>query len=226
MTAHTLFVTSRAPGAGKTLVAAAILRRLRALQVRAVGVKPIETGSRHGEDHDLYSVDGLFLAAESTPQVPLPVIAPYLFATGGAGASAMSAVGMEVTLQDLVEAVRGAERYGDVLVIEGATGAFDAVADDGTELDFAKALDAHLIVVEQDAAHARELMAAARAHGLPVALVVTRGAAADLQAGLQWQLPRFDGDQATRVTLAAEQLADAAIVERMLDQFPSPPASR
>lgn len=226
MTVQTLFVTSHGPGAGKTLVAAAILRRLRALQVRAVGVKPIETESRRGEDHDLYSIDGLLLAAESTPQVPLPVIAPYLFATGGAGASAMSAVGLDVTLADLVEAVRGAERYGDLLVVEGATGAFDQVAADGIELDFARALGAQLVVVVQDQAQLREVLDGAAARALPVALVVTRSAPDDLQAGLQWYLPRFDGDHAARVTLAEEQLADAAIVERLLAQFPPDPNSR
>ena len=71
MKAGGLFVTGTDTDVGKTYVATELVRRLRAAGVRAVGMKPIECGSR--EDSNA------LLEASGEPGLKLEDIAPLWF---------------------------------------------------------------------------------------------------------------------------------------------------
>jgi dethiobiotin synthetase len=208
-----IFVTSSRRRIGKTLVASALLRRFRALKHRSVGVKPVETECGVAEDHDLYSADGLLLAAESEPQVPLPVIAPYLFPQRGTGKEVMDAVGLDVQIADLREAVLSAYAYGDLLVVEGAVAATAPIAADGLEIDLARALSAKVIVVEKTSEEAAHAIATIEAHGGVVEAVVTRDD--DLQGDLRVRLPWFEGGHGERVAEATRVIELAGLAEQL-----------
>ena len=172
-----IFVAGTDFGSGKTTLAAALVRRLRALEVRAIGIKPIATGCTHGEDHDLVPPDAERLRVASTPpRLPLDVVAPYRFPERLEPALAAEVSGLELTLADLAAAIDSARGFGDLVVIEGAGGALSALAADGLGLDLAQRLGATLLIAAKDEPGAPSqtllIIEAARRRELPIAGVV------------------------------------------------------
>ena len=75
-----LFVTGTNTGVGKTAVAAAILRLLAAEGVRAVGLKPIASGSeRRRPGEPLRNADALELQAAAPVPLPYETVNPWCF---------------------------------------------------------------------------------------------------------------------------------------------------
>ncbi len=170
-----LLITGTDTGVGKTIVAAALVRRLRALDQLAAGVKPVETGCTYGEDHDMIAADGASLHAEC-PWVPPMVVAPYRFAQPIAPAVAAEVSGAILQVGDLADAVRAAHRYADRLIVEGAGGALTPIAEDGVVLDLAGALEAPVLILAKDTLGTQSqtlaVLEAARARGLTIAGVM------------------------------------------------------
>ena len=144
-----IFVLGTGPRVGKTLVAEGLLRALGAAGRRAVGVKPVETGCAHGDDHDLVGRDGERLrAAAPTPLAPL-LASPYRFQPDLPPALAAQQAGLSLTVADLAQAVSQAAAVAPV-VVEGPGGPLTPIADDGGTLDLAAALGARVLVVSAD----------------------------------------------------------------------------
>ena len=59
-------VTGTDTGVGKTVIASALVKALRAQGVRAIGFKPVQTGHEHGQPSDAD-----LLASASDEQTPL-----------------------------------------------------------------------------------------------------------------------------------------------------------
>lgn len=216
---RTIFVTSPGRGVGKTLVALAWIRALRRRGHRAIGVKPIDTACAPGPDHDLLSIDGRHLQTVSgPPDVPYTVVAPYRLGSPLAPALALSEAGLELSLEELAETVREAERWGELTVVEGPWSTLAPLTSGAVTLDLARALEAGVVLVTDGAADAtREAIAEIRARGLPLLLVATR-------APLELDVPTvtlgsIEGDLEARVA-AVEALLEPWVRDPFADPRP------
>ncbi|MGC3975155.1 MAG: dethiobiotin synthase [Nitrospira sp.] len=114
-----VFVTGTDTGVGKTLVSAALVRRL--VQVgRAVGVmKPVETGvDAASSDHS----DAARLMAAARVKDSLDLVSPYRFPAPLAPLSAAAAQGRVIELGDIVERYEQLAARNPCVVVEGAGG--------------------------------------------------------------------------------------------------------
>ena len=115
------FITGTDTGVGKTLIAAAFMRRQAALGRSVVGMKPVASGS-HPTPAGLRNDDALLLLDESTARHPYPVVNPYAFAPPIAPHLAAEAAGMTIELPRLIAAYEVLARHADVVIVEGAGG--------------------------------------------------------------------------------------------------------
>lgn len=212
-----IFVTSPSRAAGKTLVALALVRRLRKLGRRAIGLKPVDTGCPPGPDHDLGSVDGKLLQRVSgPPDVPFTVVAPYRFATiADTPAEAFERTGLSLELGELAEVVQSAAEYGDLAIIEGATTATTKILRTSDELDLAAALGARLMIVADDEAEAEALSALAGTKKIPLlGVVISRGSRPKPREAWLW-LPVLEGDLEARVLATEEALERSGLLSSL-----------
>jgi dethiobiotin synthetase len=168
------FVTGTDTGVGKTVVAAAIVARLRAHGVPVRALKPLVTGLDDPRDpvwppdHEL-----LARAAGATPAQTLlagfgPAVAPHLAAE--LAGTPLPSVGQ------LAAAVRDGTPEGATLVVEGVGGLLVPLGPDDDVRDLAVELGLALVIVGRPGLgtinHTLLTVAAARAAGLEVAGVV------------------------------------------------------
>ena len=140
------FVTGTDTGVGKTLVAAALARRLRAEGIRAGAMKPIETGCEL-VDGELRPSDGLFLRSACEMTEDLSSIVPFRFEAPVAPLVASDREGRPVDVQVILkEFERLASAY-DTLLVEGVGGILIPITQDYFVVDLAKELGLPLIVV-------------------------------------------------------------------------------
>jgi len=167
-----LGVTGTDTGVGKTVVACAIASGLRRRGLRVAAMKPVETGVT-AEDP---SRDGARLARAAAGTAPLSMLAPLTYGDPVAPLVAARRVGTNVDLSLLDHAVRAASHDVDALVVEGAGGllvpitenvAFDALFG-RWKLDTVIVAANRLGVIN----HTRLTLAAVRAAGLGIAMVV------------------------------------------------------
>lgn len=144
-----IFVLGTGPRVGKTLVAEGLLAALGALGRPAVGMKPVETGCAHGDDHDLVGRDGERLRAAAPTPLPPLLASPYRFAPALAPAVAAQQAGLTLTVSDLAQAVAQAGAVAPVIV-EGPGGPLSPIAEDGATVDLAAALRAKVLVLSAD----------------------------------------------------------------------------
>jgi dethiobiotin synthetase len=168
------FVTGTDTGVGKTVVAAAIVARLRRLGADVRAIKPLITGLDDPPDPD-WPPDHELLArvAGCEPaQVILagygPPVSPHL-AVKLAGAT-------PPTLQWLADGVRGRGGVGSVTVVEGVGGLLVPLGPDVDVRDLARVLGLPLVIAARPGlgtiSHTLLTLEAARSAGLTVAGVV------------------------------------------------------
>jgi len=144
-----LFITGTDTGVGKTVVAAGLLRRLRAEGLDAVPMKPIQTGAAAGPagprapDLDLCLRaaglgDGGGEYAYMCPFVYGPACSPHL---------AARLAGERPRIERIVEAAETLAARHDALVVEGAGGAVVPVNERQTLLDVMRALGLPVVLV-------------------------------------------------------------------------------
>jgi dethiobiotin synthetase len=136
-----LLVTGTDTGVGKTVVAAALVRALRARGVRALGFKPAETGTQEGQDRDSEIL--AFAAGErvslATPLLQLDEpLAPAVAADRASTALDPEAVERRITQL---------RQAGYAIVVEGAGGLMVPLAWDYTALDLAQSCALDTVVV-------------------------------------------------------------------------------
>jgi dethiobiotin synthetase len=167
------FITGTDTGVGKTVLAAAIVARLRASGVAAKGLKPIITGLDQAldggwpHDHELLaSVSGS--APEDVALIRFgPAVSPHL---------AARLASRPIEIARLRRLVREATSGSEVAVVEGVGGLLVPLADGYAVRDLARDLRLPLVVAARPGLgtinHTLLTLEAARACGLPVSGVV------------------------------------------------------
>ncbi len=139
-----IFVTGTDTGVGKTVVAVALVRALRAAGVRCAGMKPVAAGIEPGgacnaDVAALAAADGLALALrDRNPYAFPPPVAPHL---------AARQAGARIDLAVIADAYARIARGAAAIVVEGAGGArvpLDATTD---MLDIAQRLHLPVLLV-------------------------------------------------------------------------------
>ncbi|MBX3702214.1 MAG: dethiobiotin synthase [Steroidobacteraceae bacterium] len=141
------FVTGTDTGVGKTLVTAALLRRLREAGVAVAGMKPIAAGAMDGPEGRA-NEDALLLQAESSVRHPYPLVNPCLYEPAIAPHIAAAESGVAIDLERIEAAFRALASTADVVLAEGA-GGFLVPLDDArscAELPLRLGMDVILVV--------------------------------------------------------------------------------
>ncbi len=167
------FVTGTDTGAGKTVVAAAIVAALRAEGVRVAAFKPVVTGV--GEDaigpwppdHELLAAASGAQPDDVTTSTFEPAVSPHL---------AAELAGTQLQLDELVAAATAAAATADVLVVEGVGGLLVPLNSEHDVRDLAVALGLPLVIAARPGLgtinHSLLTIAAARSSELDVRAVV------------------------------------------------------
>jgi len=128
------FVTGTDTGVGKTLVTAALLRRLRNEGVVVAGMKPIAAGASEGPEGRA-NADALLLQAESSVRHPYTTVNPWLFEPAIAPHLAAAEAGRSIDTGRITAAHERLRAAAEIVLAEGAGG-------------FLVPLDAHRSIAE------------------------------------------------------------------------------
>ena len=115
------FVTGTDTGVGKTLVTAALLRRLRDAGVAVAGMKPVAAGAADGPEGRA-NADALLLQAESSVRHPYATVNPWLFEPAIAPHIAAAEAGLSIDTGRIVAAHERLRAGAEVVLAEGAGG--------------------------------------------------------------------------------------------------------
>jgi dethiobiotin synthetase len=146
--AQGLFITGTSTGVGKTAVTAAILRWLASRGVRAIGLKPIASGSQHaGPDAPLRNADALELQAAAPVTLPYDQVNPYCFEPAIAPHIAAAEAGRPITVDALVQWYDRVAAGAELALVEGAGGWRVPLHPQGFLSDLPEALELGVILV-------------------------------------------------------------------------------
>jgi len=206
------FVTGTDTGVGKTVVACALVRSLRARDIDVGVMKPIETGVGPEGPRDAIA---LLAAAGGTDA--LANVCPQRFALAAAPTVAAAAEGRRVELDLVCSAFATLAGSHTHLVVEGAGGLLAPAAEGASMADLARLLGLPLLLVARASLgtinHTRLTLEAAAARGLPLAGVVISHGAALLPAADRANLAALRAELGTHLvgeipTLAPDELPD------------------
>jgi dethiobiotin synthetase len=116
-----VFITGTDTGVGKTFIAAKLIRSLVKNGIRAVPLKPIETGCPVKDDK-LNSVDAIELKKAAQVDVPLELVNPYTFQYPLAPSVACELEGRRIEIEKIKDVFYTLSRQFDFVVVEGAGG--------------------------------------------------------------------------------------------------------
>jgi dethiobiotin synthetase len=140
------FVTGTDTDCGKTLVAAAMVDRLRHAGQRVAVMKPVASGCEMTPD-GLRNADAETLIAAAGMDQPYKLINPYAFAPPIAPHIAAARAGVTVDMAHIVTAADLLMHERDLLVVEGAGGWRVPLGDGQAISDLARALQMPVILV-------------------------------------------------------------------------------
>ena len=144
-----LFITGTDTGVGKTVVAAGLLRRLRAEGLDAVPMKPVQTGGTPGPA-GLHAPDletclrAAHLRADAEEYARM---CPYLYEPACSPHLAGRLAGSAPDVGGIVEAAEALAARHDALIVEGAGGVLVPINERDTMLDVMKALALPVVLV-------------------------------------------------------------------------------
>lgn len=161
------FVTGTDTGVGKTRVAVALIRALRARGLRVAGMKPVAAGAEPGAPNE----DVVALCAAGNVAAPLEDTNPYAFDAAIAPHIAAAAAGVRIDLERIAAACARLAARADAVVVEGA-GGWRVPLDGETDMaDLAARLGLPVVLVVGLRLgclnHARLTAEAVRARGVP-----------------------------------------------------------
>jgi dethiobiotin synthetase len=144
------YITGTDTGVGKTLASAALVHRLRAAGLRAVGMKPVASGCERTEA-GWRNDDALRLQAASDPTPDYALVNPYPLPRPTAPQLAAAAARIQIEPARLIEAYRALAAQADAVVVEGV-GGWAAPFDGGPEhlfeqADLVRALNLPVVLV-------------------------------------------------------------------------------
>ncbi len=118
---RSFFVTGTDTGVGKTLITAALLRRLRESGLAVAGMKPVAAGVVAGPEGPA-NADALLLQSESSVHHPYALVNPWLFESAIAPHIAAADAGVVIDTDRIVRAHEMLRASADVVLAEGAGG--------------------------------------------------------------------------------------------------------
>ena len=144
-----LFVVGTDTGVGKTVVSAALLRRLGQRHARVVGMKPVAAGAQPGAAVGAGGCndDVLALRAAGSLSVPAELDNPYLLADALSPHLAARRAGVRIDIAVIAQRYRRLAAACDAVVVEGSGGFCVPLNDAQTGADLAVALDLPLVLV-------------------------------------------------------------------------------
>ena len=230
-----IVVTGTDTGVGKSIITAALVQQLHLREIRAAGIKPVETGCEYADDHNLIASDGALLHSIS-PWVPANTVAPFRFVPPVAPAVAAKSSGFSLRLEDLVDVIEQARHYAELLVVEGAGGALSPLTESNNTLDLASALSAPILIAAKDAlgtqSHTLAVIEAARHRKLDIlGVILTRfepGSVVEAQNNAEtirkWGKVRvfdhllpIEGDQTAQVSAVGQRLSEIGLTQTVVD---------
>jgi dethiobiotin synthetase len=143
---HNLFVTGTDTGVGKTLVAAALVRRLRERGLRVAGMKPVASGCAPTPS-GLRNEDALTLQAESSEDWPYDVVNPCAYEPAIAPHVAAIEAGVPIDFDAISACYRQLAARSDRIVVEGAGGWLVPLGGSRTIADLAAQLELDVVLV-------------------------------------------------------------------------------
>jgi len=146
MNARGLFVTGTDTGVGKTMVAGALMLRLRETGLQVAGLKPVAAGCRNTDD-GLRNEDAELLARCASRAWPYATVNPYALAPAIAPHLAAAEADVMLELPPLRAAYAELAVASDVVVVEGAGGWLVPLDEHLTLADLAVDLDLDVILV-------------------------------------------------------------------------------
>lgn len=145
--AHGFFITGTDTGAGKTQVAASLLKRLKHQGYTTAGLKPVSSGCIQTAQ-GLRNEDALSLQSAATCQVPYDWINPFAFEPAIAPHLAAKAANCRLSTKAVFEACQPLLNSNvDYIIIEGAGGLLVPLNATETFVDLAKKMDFPIILV-------------------------------------------------------------------------------
>ncbi|MBL69424.1 MAG: dethiobiotin synthase [Verrucomicrobiales bacterium] len=132
-----VFVTGTDTGAGKTVLTGLLLAHLRRRGVRALAMKPVESGGR---------ADARLLCALQERELGLDEVNPFWFREPLAPAVAARRCGASVLKKDILKAAGRLKSRCDVLLVEGAGGLLSPMGKNWSGLDLALGLRAKTLL--------------------------------------------------------------------------------
>lgn len=177
-----LFVTGTDTGIGKTLVAGAIARQLKAKGMRVGVFKPIATGCRLSRE-GLVSADAEFLAHCVDSPLSLEQINPIRYMEELAPAVAAERSGREIDWQRLELAYSNVIGVSDVVIVEGIGGVMVPISRDYWVIDLMADMMLPVVIVAGSRLgtinHTLLTVEACRSKKLKIAGIVINGYHAD-----------------------------------------------
>jgi len=119
--ARGIFITGTDTGVGKTLVAAALMRRLRQAGLRVQGMKPVASGCARAGPR-LINVDAATLQREASLPLDMEIVNPCAFEPAIAPHIAAREAKSPIELAPIIEAYQALASTADVVIVEGAGG--------------------------------------------------------------------------------------------------------
>jgi dethiobiotin synthetase len=170
-----LFVTGTDTGAGKSVIAAGLTAFARRLGIRALAVKPIETGCAL-KDGRFVPEDGELLWRASGKIVPLQVCAPLCVGFAAAPARAAKIAGITFDPGDILRTCAAAGTHAEFVIVEGAGGLMVPIHEGYCMIDLAQELQCPALLVSRTRLgainHTALSVSALRGRGISIAGVV------------------------------------------------------
>lgn len=140
------FVTGTDTGAGKTFTSTVLLHALRQRGLRAVGMKPVASGSEATLE-GLRNEDALALQAASAPRPDYALVNPWALREPTAPEIAARIDGVEVTTPPILSAFERLRTMADVVLVEGVGGFLAPVNPGIDQCDLPRAMGLPVLVV-------------------------------------------------------------------------------
>lgn len=145
-----IFITGTDTGVGKTIIAAAIIRRLISKGFRPGAMKPVETGCRR-DGNTLIPGDGSLLQNIAKMDVLLTDVTPYMFESPVAPFVASEREGKEIREDIIIKTFTKLSRSYDFMVVEGVGGLMVPIRKDFMVIDLIRILELPVIIVARNA---------------------------------------------------------------------------
>ena len=146
MSARGVFITGTDTGVGKTVVACALVRGLRAQGLRVAVMKPVASGAQRTPD-GLRNADALALAASAGYEGPYEDLNPYCFEPPISPHIAAKEAGIEIDTSKIRHVYDTLAASADWVVVEGAGGWFAPLNERQTMADIAWGLTMPALLV-------------------------------------------------------------------------------